>query len=203
MDDKALRYLLSDGDRRSIGKVDEAVAGISGSPSGIAAAVRLMRDADPVVTMRASGALEKATRGDPGLLTPHKRELLGDIAAHPQQEVRWHVLQMLPRLPLTASEHAKALRSPWIALTITAASSWPTRCRPCSLSPSTMAFSGSAPCITPTAFCPRDPRLYAAGRDGSCPEDSRAFRARRLPGRGRHLRTQPRVQPFAVRTDAC
>lgn len=108
MDDKALRYLLSGGNRRSIGKVDEAVARISGSPAGIAAAVRLMRDADPVVGMRAADALEKATRGDPGLLTPHKRELLGDIAANPQQEVRWHVLQMLPLLPLTASERAKA-----------------------------------------------------------------------------------------------
>jgi hypothetical protein len=38
----------------------------------------------------------------------YKEQLLGPIAACAQQEVRWHVAQMLPRLPLTGDERATA-----------------------------------------------------------------------------------------------
>lgn len=107
MDDEELRYLLGGGDRRSIGKVDEVVSRIEGSPLSVAALVRLMRDADPVVRMRAADALEKASRADPEALMPHKQDLLGEIADNPQQEVRWHLLQMLPRLRLTPAERAQ------------------------------------------------------------------------------------------------
>lgn len=108
MTDDELRDLLGGGDRRSIGKVREAASRIRQSSSGVAAAVRLMRDADPVVRMRAADALEKAARADPDLLAPHKRTFLSVIAKNPQQEVRWHLLQMLPRLRLTQAERAKA-----------------------------------------------------------------------------------------------
>lgn len=108
MNEEQLRRLLSGGDRRSIGRVGEAASRIARVPSGVSAAVRLMCDADPVVSMRAADALEKATRAAPDRLSPHKRALLGVIAANPQQEVRWHLLQILPRLRLTHAERARA-----------------------------------------------------------------------------------------------
>jgi hypothetical protein len=39
---------------------------------------------------------------------PHKSRLLGQRDATPQQEVRWHVAQMLPRLALTLGERDRA-----------------------------------------------------------------------------------------------
>lgn len=108
MEDADLRHLLEGGDRRSIGQADAVARRIAGSAPGIAAAVRLMQDADPVVATRAADALEKATRADHDSLAPHKRTLLGGIAAISQQEVRWHLLQMLPRLRLDPAERAAA-----------------------------------------------------------------------------------------------
>lgn len=103
-----LRRLLAGGDRRSIGRVDEVVSRTCGSPSGISALVGLTQDADPLVGMRAADALEKATRFEPALLAPHKRRLLDEIAKDPRQEIRWHLLQMLPRLRLTPEERTDA-----------------------------------------------------------------------------------------------
>lgn len=108
MKDDELRRLLGGGDRRSIGKVGEAASRIKASPSNVSVAIQLMRDTDPVISMRAADALEKATRADPGLLSPHTHAFLGDIAGNPQQEVRWHLLQMLPRLRLTPAERHEA-----------------------------------------------------------------------------------------------
>lgn len=104
-----LRQLLAGGDRRSIGRADEVVPRAKDSPSVVSALVRLMRDSDPVVSMRAADALEKISRTDPEVLMPHKHELLGEIAENSQQEVRWHLLQMLPRLRLIPTERTQAL----------------------------------------------------------------------------------------------
>lgn len=81
-----IRQMLCGGDLRSIGNAD-AVAG-----------------------MIAADALEKASRAHPMLLTPHKAFLLGPASRQTQQEVRWHVLQMLPRLAWTAAERETALQ---------------------------------------------------------------------------------------------
>jgi hypothetical protein len=59
---------------------------------------------DPVVRMRAADAAEKVTRENPELLLTHKKELLGLLAEERQQEVRWHVAVMVPRLALNAKE---------------------------------------------------------------------------------------------------
>ena len=52
--------------------------------------------------------MEKASRHAPELLEQHKRKLLGSIASVEQQEVRWHLLQMIPRLRLTLRERQTA-----------------------------------------------------------------------------------------------
>jgi 3-methyladenine DNA glycosylase AlkD len=68
-----------------------------------------MLDDDAVVRMRAADAAEKLTAGHPELLAPFKATLLDEVAAVHQQEVRWHVAQMIPRLALTRTERAKAV----------------------------------------------------------------------------------------------
>ena len=58
--------------------------------------------------MRAADAAEKASRSNPDLLQPHKRELLGLLGEAVQQELRWHLALMIPRLQLTAVERRRA-----------------------------------------------------------------------------------------------
>jgi hypothetical protein len=100
---------LSGGDRRSLGRSGEIVRDIAEDPKLFAAAFAALLDSDPVASMRAADAVEKATRGHPELLKPFKRALLTKVAARDQQEVRWHVAQMLPRLQLTAKERDHAV----------------------------------------------------------------------------------------------
>lgn len=66
---------------------------------------------DPVVGMRAADTIEKVTVVRPDLLQAQKHKLLYKVAVQDQQEVRWHVSLMLPRLRLTPKEqnHAVAI----------------------------------------------------------------------------------------------
>jgi hypothetical protein len=95
---------LSGGDRRSIGRSDEVAREIAEDPKLFAQVFDAPLGADAVVRMRAADAVEKATRKHPELLQPYTRRILQRVAPAEQQEVRWHVAQMLPRLQLTASE---------------------------------------------------------------------------------------------------
>lgn len=104
-----LRALLAGGDRRSIGRVPEVVAAVQATPALLAELVAAMADADPVVRMRAADAVEKVTAAHPNWLAPYTAQLLGPLAAIPQQEVRWHVAQLLPRLALADAEHQVAV----------------------------------------------------------------------------------------------
>jgi HEAT repeat protein len=99
---------LEGGDRRSIGRSPEVVAAILADPAVLEPVIDAIADPDPLVRMRAADAVEKVSAVQPELLVPFKRRLLGDLAAIPQQEVRWHVAQMLPRLPLTSRERRRA-----------------------------------------------------------------------------------------------
>ena len=59
---------------------------------------------DPVLRMRCSDAIEKATAKRPELLAPYKKALMQKYSKIEQQEVRWHVAPLLSRLPLTTQE---------------------------------------------------------------------------------------------------
>jgi hypothetical protein len=54
--------------------------------------------------MRAADAAEKVTRKHRELLQPYKKELLGLMSEAQEQELRWHLAVMVPRLPLNAKE---------------------------------------------------------------------------------------------------
>jgi hypothetical protein len=59
--------------------------------------------------MRAADVVEKVSALHPECLQPYKEDLLQRVATIDQQEVRWHVAQMLPRLDLSAGERARAV----------------------------------------------------------------------------------------------
>jgi hypothetical protein len=106
----SIRTLLSGGDRRSIGNANGVAATIADSPSLFGSCVRAMSDNDPAIRMRAADAVEKASRSRPELLAAHKAALLGAVAEIDQHEVRWHLLQLLPRLSLTADEQRELFK---------------------------------------------------------------------------------------------
>lgn len=68
---------------------------------------------DPGIRMRAADVVEKITRQQPDYLQPYQQALMGQVARITQQEVRWHVAQMLPRLELDQDERQEAVRILW------------------------------------------------------------------------------------------
>jgi len=97
---------LKGGDRRSIGRVSEVVAEVLDTPILFKAVFDGMLDDDPVVRMRSADAVEKITVKHPEYLQPHKTKLIQEVARIAQQEVRWHVAQMFPRLVVSEKERA-------------------------------------------------------------------------------------------------
>ena len=101
--------LLSGGDRRSLGRANQVGAQAAKQPAIFARLIEALFHDDPVVRMRSADAAEKASRSNPKLLAPHKAELLGLLTSETQIEVKWHLPQMLTRLPLTAAERRDAI----------------------------------------------------------------------------------------------
>ena len=54
--------------------------------------------------MRTADAVEKITLEKPDLLHPHKKKLIRLAGDTEQQEVRWHMAQILPRLILKSDD---------------------------------------------------------------------------------------------------
>jgi hypothetical protein len=102
MDD--LLKKLEGGDRRSIGRVNEVVAGVFADPSLFGVLFEGMLSQDPIVRMRSADAAEKITAERPDYLRPYKSTLINQVAKSEQQEVRWHAAQMFSRLDLTPEE---------------------------------------------------------------------------------------------------
>ncbi len=61
--------------------------------------------------MRAADATEKVTREHPEFLRPYKQKLLGLMSEAREQELRWHLAVMIPRLLLNARERQIAISS--------------------------------------------------------------------------------------------
>jgi hypothetical protein len=95
---------LASGDRRSIGKSNEVVADVIYDPSLFGPVFQGMLNDDPLILMRSADAIEKITVKHPEYLQPYKEKLIKQIAKSKQQEVRWHVAQMIPRLELNQEE---------------------------------------------------------------------------------------------------
>src|SRR5215813_14912675 len=98
--------MLSGGDRRSVGRAGSVATIVLGQPALFRELIRGLWHEDPVVRMRAADAAEKASLKKPELLRPFKQELLGLLAEAQEQELRWHLAQMVPRLALSAKDRA-------------------------------------------------------------------------------------------------
>lgn len=96
--------MLTGGDRRSIGRADEVVELIKQQPNRLDQLLACLSDDDSRVLMRAADAAEKISREDAGSLQPHKKLLLRLLSEAKQQELRWHLALIIPRLRLTPSE---------------------------------------------------------------------------------------------------
>ncbi len=101
---KNILPLPEGGDRRSIGRSDQVAAIVSANPRLFPELIAGLWSENPLVRMRAADAAEKVTRKHRELLQPYKMELLGLMTEAQEQELRWHLAVMVPRLPLNAKE---------------------------------------------------------------------------------------------------
>ncbi len=106
---KNILALLEGGDRRSIGRADQVAAIVAKDARLFPELIAGLWSGDPLVRMRAADATEKVTRSNREFLQPHKKGLLGLMAETKQQELRWHLAAMIPRLPLNAKERRLAV----------------------------------------------------------------------------------------------
>ena len=95
---------LKGGDRRSIGRADEVVAEVLDNTTLFDDLFSGMQHDNPLVRMRSADAVEKITALHPDFLKPYKTTIIEEVSPIDQQEVRWHVAQMVPRLELRESE---------------------------------------------------------------------------------------------------
>ena len=79
----------------------------SSSPSGfvkLALFLAIFPDEDPVVAMRSSYAAVRVAEQKPESLEPFTKDLLKNLELYTQQEVRWHIPQLLVHLDLTKAQ---------------------------------------------------------------------------------------------------
>jgi len=104
-----LSSILQGGDRRSLGQANYVAALILGQPKRFPELLQCLWCDDPVTRMRAADAAEKISTQSAGLLRPFKAELLGLAQETNQQELRWQLALMIPRLPLTPAERKRVV----------------------------------------------------------------------------------------------
>jgi hypothetical protein len=104
-----LSSILQGGDRRSLGEANRVVTLVLGQPRRFPELLECLWCDDPVVRMRAADAAEKISAQRAELPHPFKAELLGRAGETSQQELRWHLALMIPRLPLAPTERKRAI----------------------------------------------------------------------------------------------
>jgi hypothetical protein len=107
----SLRDQLSGGDKRMNYMVRTVVNQALVNPGLFVSLVDLVDDEDPLVRMRAADAIEKASLKHPDWLQPYAERIVGDWSQIDQQEVRWHVALLLPRIDLTDEQRKLAIKN--------------------------------------------------------------------------------------------
>ena len=96
---------LSGGDRRSIGHANMVAAWVQAERSLLPNLVEGLASENRLVRMRAADACEKVSACHPEWFQPFVSELLDTGRKTSEQELKWHLLQILPRLRLTGRQH--------------------------------------------------------------------------------------------------
>jgi HEAT repeat protein len=99
----------ADGRRSSIGRSNEIAALVLEQPRLFPDLIQGIDSQDALVRMRAADAAEKASAQRPDLLRAFKAELLRLLGEATQQELRWHLAQMIPRLNLHRRERLQVV----------------------------------------------------------------------------------------------
>jgi hypothetical protein len=73
---------------------------VCGDPKLFPKLIAGLWSAEPLVRMRAADAAEKVTRKHREFLQPYKDQLLGLMVEAQEQELRWHLAVLVPRLEL-------------------------------------------------------------------------------------------------------
>jgi HEAT repeat protein len=102
--------LLGGGDPRTLQGVAQAIQTVADNPDLFPVLVTAMDHENRVVCARASDAAEKISAKNPALLSSHAPALLNRLARSKHKEVRWHVAQMLARLPPSAKRLKRAVQ---------------------------------------------------------------------------------------------
>ena len=95
--------MLSDGDRRSIGKSNIVVDAVH-YQEDFDLLFECLYSSDRLIVMRAADAIEKITITHPEYLTKHKAAIFGLCKSADHIELLWHLALLLPRLPLNQDE---------------------------------------------------------------------------------------------------
>jgi hypothetical protein len=103
-----LLHKLRGRDRRSIGRSNEVAALVLRRPALFPRLMQGLWDSDPLIRMRAADAAEKVSLHRPDLLRPFKTKLLRMLDKATEQEMCWHLAQMIPRLPLSKKDRVRA-----------------------------------------------------------------------------------------------
>ena len=104
----SVREQLAGGTRTSVGEAEQVVKKALTVVPLRREIYELFLDDDPVVAMRASYVAMKLAQSDPATAQEFKKMLLKNLSLCRQQEVRWHVPQILVHMKLTAAERRKA-----------------------------------------------------------------------------------------------
>jgi hypothetical protein len=105
---KTLRDELLGGNRTSVGNAQQVIAEVLKSPKKLEEIYSLFFDDDPVIVMRSSYVAMRVAEQKPESVEPYKKRLLTDLRKYKQQEIRWHIPQLLMHVTLTKAEQNKA-----------------------------------------------------------------------------------------------
>jgi len=102
-----IEAMLSEADLRTTGRVDDVVELVLADPDLFADIFKAILVDNEGVRMRASEVAEKISRIHPEWLVSYKDLVINRISRIDQQEVRWHMAQIMPRLKLRKGERKK------------------------------------------------------------------------------------------------
>lgn len=96
-------HLLLGKDRRTISKAGN-VADLVADQASFDELFALLFHHERNLVMRAADAVEKVTRQHKEFLVPHKNQILSLLTSAIHIELKWHIAQLAPRLPLNPHE---------------------------------------------------------------------------------------------------
>ncbi len=102
---------LRGGDLRSIGRASEVVDEVEKNPSLFPELFNGLYENDSIIKMRTADVIEKVTRKKPVLLSGFNSKIISIMESSVQQEVCWHMAQIVSRLEYTDKEENEIIKA--------------------------------------------------------------------------------------------